>query len=460
MKTTHLATFVTVVACGLAGACDLDVPDLNDPGIDQLEDSPTRANVTAACTGLLIGNRAPYAATTGYVSQLGVLGREAYVFDAADPRLINELLSGELNPGSPFGGGFWAGPYANIRLANIVQRVVDRVADFSGAEQAAILGFSRTIEALDLLVVINTHDSNGAVIDTDVDLDDGLGAIVGKDVVLTEIARMLDEAADDLAAAGDAFPFPLSSGYAGFDTPPAFLTFTRAIRARVALYAGDAPGALAALAGSFLDESAATIAALDVGVYHTFSTASGDVQNGLISPNIYVHPSVATGAQLQASLDPDARVLRKVAVTPTPGSAQGLTSDLVFTIYGGPSASVPVIRNEELILLRAEARLATGDPVGARMDLDRIRTVSGGLDPLSEAPAPTGTELRAEVIYNRAYSLLFEGGHRWIDARRFGVIDQLPADLDTHLHNLRYPIPLAECNARPADEPACMLGSR
>ena len=42
--------------------------------------------------------------------------------------------------------------------------------------------------------------------------------------------------------------------------------------------------------------------------------------------------------------------------------------------------------------------------------------------------------------------------------RRFGRMMTLPLDMPDHVRNVRYPIPLAECNARPG-EPACELGS-
>ncbi|MCB9561345.1 MAG: RagB/SusD family nutrient uptake outer membrane protein [Kofleriaceae bacterium] len=456
MRRIASITTAITLAGALAAGCTLDVPDLNNPGIDQLEDNPTPSAVSAACTGLLIGNRGNTAAANGVVVQLGILGREAYNFDQADPRFIGELLEGELAAGSPFGGNFWAGPYANIRLANIVQRATDKVADYTAADKAAIHGFVDTIEALDLLRVAITRDSNGAVIDTDRALDEPLGAIVGKDAVYAEIARLLDAGATALDDGGDAFPFALSTGYAGFDTPATFRTFNRALRARVAAYQGDYAGTLDALDESFLDDTAATVADLDVGVYHSYSTGAGDAVNNLINPNIYAHPSIVADAEAQAGGAPDARLTRKVTTTDAPGSAQGLTSDQVFTIYGGPGARVAIIRNEELLLLRAEARWGTDDLDGARADLDLVRAVSGGLDPLS--PTITSAELEDDLLYERRYSLLFEGGHRWVDLRRFDRLDDLPLDMPSHVRNARYPIPLAECNARPG-EPACDLGS-
>jgi hypothetical protein len=457
MRTTLFASLLALV--GLSTGCDLDVPDLNDPGIDQLEDNPTRTTVGAASTGLLIGNRANTAQANGLVAQLGILGREAYNFDQADPRFIGELLQGPLNPGSPFGGNFWLLPYANIRIANIIERVASEVPDYSAEELAAVLGFAKTIEALDLLVIAVTRDENGGVLDTDRGLDEELAPIVSRDDMLTGIADLLDEAAGDLADAGAApFPFALSNGYAGFDTPETFVTFNRAIRARVAVYREEWQNAITILGDSFLDDTAA----FDVGVYHSYSTASGDQVNNLINPNIWVHPSIE--ADLQTG---DTRLAAKTVEVPPEeaGSAAGLTSDRKFTIYAGPESPVPIIRNEELILIRAEANLRLDDLDTARADLDLVRAAHGLAALPAGAPAD---ELEDELLYNRRYSLLFEGGHRLIDVRRMGRTEDLPLDVPSdpdqlpHVRNVRYPIPSAECNARggPDVEPACALGSQ
>jgi starch-binding outer membrane protein, SusD/RagB family len=450
MRNTSI--FVLVATLAATSACDLDVPDLNNPGIDELSENPTASGVSAACTGLLIGTRRNHAAANGYVAQLGILGREAYNFDQADPRFIGELLQGSLNAGSPFGGNFWALPYSNIRLANTVLTAVDKVAEFSAADKAGIKGFTKTIKALDLLEVINTRDDIGAVIDTDKPITE-LGAIATKDAVFAEIARLLDEGAMDLSAAGDEFVFSLSSGFDGFDDPMGFRTFNRALRARVAAYQKSYAVVLSALAESFIDDMVTTVAELDVGVYYSYSTGAGDTTNALINPNIFAHPSLATDAMGTVK---DLRFTRKVKMAEKPGSAQGLTSDLVFTLYSSPGSPVPLIRNEELLLLRAEAKFFTSDVTGAVADLNLVRTVSGGLPALSGG-APTEAEFVTALLYEREFSLLFEG-HRWIDVRRFGKLDTLPLDKADHTRNRRYPIPLAECNARPG-EPQCALDS-
>jgi len=450
------ALFALCASVAALSACGIDVPDLNNPPIEDLRDNPTRENVIAATTGLIIGQRGDVAAANGYVAQLGILGREAYNFDGADPRFIGELLAGPLQKGSPFGGNFWAGPYANLHLGSLVVAGADTAAGFSDSERAGVKGFAHTMMALDLLRVIVTHDTVGAVIDVDNPVDE-LAPIVGKDAVYAEIARLLDDSATELGAAGTAFAFPLPSGFTGFTTPASFLTFNRAIRARVAVYTGDYAGALTALGGSFLDDTVANLDGLNVGAYYTFSTRPNDLTNGLVNSNIWAHPSLKADAQTNGAAV-DARFTRKVRQLAMGDGAGMLESDLKFNAYSA-TAPVPIIRNEELLLLRAEALWGLNDPAmlpAAIADLNRVRTISGGLAAL--ATTLTADQVEDELLYNRRYSLMFEGGHRWIDLRRFDRLTDLPLDREGHVRNQRYPIPQAECDARPG-EPACTVES-
>jgi hypothetical protein len=459
MHLTRLAAlaFGGVVGSLVIPACSLDVPDLNNPGLDELETHPTSVSIGAACTGLLIGNRGNLAAENGYVVELGILGREAYNFDSADPRYVGELLQGKLSAASTFGGNFWAFPYANLRLGNIILHAVDtidEVADkdrgvpngLTRKDKAAVRGFTNTIGALDLLQVIVTHDENGAVIDLTFDLSKPLPPIVSREATYQKIVSLLDGALPDLDAADETFPFPLSDGFAGFDTPATFRTFNRAIRARVAIYMKDYAAALTALAMSFIDDAGdGGMPNFNRGVYYTYTTRTGDQTSALINPNIYAHPSLATDAMMNGATI-DNRYTDKVTTAKKPGSVGNLSSTLAFTKYASPSSPVPLIRNEELILIKAEALFYTNDVAGAVRELNVVRQKSGGLPAYSGLP--NETTFVNELLYERRYSLLFEGGHRWIDLRRFGKA--LPLDNpDTDVANVRFPIPLPECNARP-----------
>jgi len=144
----------------------------------------------------------------------------------------------------------------------------------------------------------------------------------------------------------------------------------------------------------------------------------------------------------------------KVTPIPEPRTVQGINAEHVFTIYGTNTTPIAIVRNEELILLRAEARFFTGDQVGALDDINFIRTTAGGLAP--RGPFLSTADFVTELLYQRRYSLLFEGGHRWIDARRHGRLSALPLALPTHRIFSRFPFPEAECLARvPAPTAGC-----
>jgi hypothetical protein len=453
MRATRLIASVAVLL--FASACkDLVVPDFNNPGLDDLINNPTPTKIAQASQGLLVGTRVGIGEQNGYVSLLGIVGRESYNFDPADPRFITEMLVGPLDGGSPaFGGNLFASPYRNVRNANILLGAVETVVGLTPAQKSAVVGFAKTIQALDYLLVINTRDDLGAPIDVNIGPTDAPAGIATKVAVFTQIATLLDDGLVALNGGGTAFPFAVSPGFADFGTPANFTRFNRALKARVEVYRGNYAAALTALNGSFLD----TGASLTLGAYQSYTTGSGDTPNALFDPTgraILAHPSILTDAELKANGTLDARALAKVAHLPEEHSVQGVTSDLVFTIYNSNVAPIAIIRNEELILLRAEARWFTNDVVGALSDINFIRTTSGGLAP--RGPFINQSDFVTELLKQRRYSLLFEGGHRWIDTRRFGLLATLPKALPSHTVPTRFPFPEAECLARvPAPSQGC-----
>jgi starch-binding outer membrane protein, SusD/RagB family len=445
----RVKVYCLLALLGFGAACtNLVAPDFNNPSIDELQQNPTRAGAIAAATGLLIGARANIADFNGYVSLMGILGRESYNLDGADPRFIVEMLEGNLNPGTPaIGGNLWARRYENIRNANILLNALEVLPDdpavgMTATEKEATRGFAKTIQALDFLLVINTRNTNGAAIDVDRPIDAEPASIESPEVVLAHVVTLLEEAQGHLQNAGAAFPFPLSDGFTGFDTPATFLRFNRALLGRVEVYRGNFAGALVALNGSFLS----TAASLDLGVYHVYSGRSGDITNALVDPDLYAHPSVETDAEEQPDGQLDARFLRKVVEVAQADPQRGLTSDLKFTpLYPSPTAPVAIIRNEELILLRAEANIGLGNVEAAAEDINFIRENSGGLEPRGDL---TAANILDELLRQKRYSLLWEGGHRLIDLRRYNRLEELPLDEPTHQINAEFPIPLDEQLAR------------
>ena len=441
---------LAIVAATAAGACgDLTVPDYNNPAVDEFVNNPTPGAVRAAATGLQIGARFGLTDRTGYVAMLGVVGRESYIIDSSDPRYVSELLQGPLSNSGAFGAGMWTPRYANIRNANLLLQALENVEGFSAAETEAIRGWAKTWQALDFLLVINTRDTNGAPIAVEGDVNVP-APFASKAAVFAHIVSLLEQGRTHLLAGGAEFPFSIGRGLAGFNTPQTFLQLNRALRARVAVYLGDYATANTLFPQTFLDLGDD----LDAGAYHTFASSEGQ-GNDLANAFTYARPALVTDAETQADTAlPDQRVLDKIGPHASPRSQQGVSSDKAFLLYPDASADLPIIDNEELILLRAEARWFTGDRPGAMADLNRVREHAGGLAPVAQ-PA-TDAAFVDLLLKERKYSLMFEG-HRWVDARRFGRLESLGRDVATHTIVPRWSIPESECLARGLPSP-CDLG--
>ncbi|HEX6746465.1 MAG TPA: RagB/SusD family nutrient uptake outer membrane protein [Longimicrobium sp.] len=444
-RTIAAGVLGAALALGACSGSDLDIPQYNNPSIEELENNPTPEGIKAAAVGMQINAKANITDRTGYVSLLGIVGRESYTLDVSDPRYISELLVGPVTNSGAFGAGLWTTRYADVRLGNIILHALDVVQGMTDPQKAAVRGFVKTMQAYDLLLVINTRDVNGAPIDVDRPLNGDLAPIAPKAAVFAQIVALLDAGRTDLQAGGSSFPFPLSSGYAGFDTPANFIKFNRALKARVDAYMQNYTAAITDLNASFVS----TASPLTLGVYNTYGSGS-DAPNELANPVIFAHPSIVTDAEHKPDATLDNRVLTKIK-TVDPRTVSGVGSDKAFTMYESNTSPVPIIRNEELILLRAEARWFTGDKPGATADLNFIRTTSGGLAAIAQ-PASDAAFITA-LLRQRRYSLLFEGGHRWIDSRRFGRLTDLPLDQPSHIRIAAFQVPLSECDARSLPSP-------
>ena len=81
-------------------------------------------------------------------------------------------------------------------------------------------------------------------------------------------------------------------------------------------------------------------------------------------------------------------------------------------------------------------------------DLNQVRTNAGKLAPTTVTIASPDTAFVTQLLYNRRYSLLWEQGTRWIDARRFGRLSSIPLQVSGGSVPVAMPVPDAECNAR------------
>jgi hypothetical protein len=444
-----VAAASTVALLGVA-CSDPMIPDYNNPQLPAV--IPSADQLQNQVTGLVAGDREQHAF---FILVLETMGRDAYRIDGADPRYIQQPL-GQFSPGAFLVDFTWNSTYRTILGAQRLTQGVEGSPAVTAQEKAGVQGFAKTIQALEYIKAIETRDSLG------VPIASGTGAIDPircKPAVLTYISGLLDDAATNLGAAGTTFPFTLPGGFTGFTTPATFLKFNRALAAKVHIYRGfvayktagnpidatELNAAITALDASFYTPTPANFR---VGVYHTFSTASGDLQNGNYNRAVYrANPKVLseaeTGDLRLSKIQEDASYQLKLPGTPPPAQ-----SDIIFLNITGPLTPLPIIIDEQLVLMRAEALWGLNRDAEALVLINTVRQ-NYGLGQRLIGSFATRLDILREILKQKRYSLLFESGDRAVDYQMFGLWSELGKELQPPGDGPHViPFPSAEINAR------------
>ncbi|HLZ44465.1 MAG TPA: RagB/SusD family nutrient uptake outer membrane protein [Gemmatimonadales bacterium] len=430
-------SLATVAAVAVTG-CNLDLTNPNNPTV-----SGALSNPRAATTRMIVGVMATYRANRpDQIRAFGSFGRETYYMFITDGRFITGPLRDWRQNNSFDAGTQWGARYGNYRNAYEAEKIVNTTTALTAAEKAGALGVLDLFEALDMLHVIEARGPIGAVVDM-TDDPNAVLPVVSQDSTYGWISAKLDASLAELNAAGATFYFPIYNGFGvGVpSTPAGFAEFNRAIKARVEVKRGSLgcatcyATALTALGGTWID----TTASINNGVYVIYSTAAGDALNtvgvgGSTANDEYVHPGIDSipGVTL------DNRWVRKIGSgcpASSPRSEVGVSATHRPCTYASNTASIPVVRNEELWLIRAEAEWFTGAKAAAIADLGTVRTKSGGASggtPAVAFAAPVAdSQFVRELLLQRTLSL-YQEAQRWPDYRRFGRLadlGKLPQDV-------------------------------
>ena len=409
-------TLLLLLAAAVLTSCKKEYGNLNSPTIEDYLKNASKDQLNGLVTGTLSGMRNNEGT---YLDAVSVIGREIYRFSNADPRFVTELLgsgSTTLNSTGFYITNPWASRYRAVKNCNVLIEAATNSTIISPEEKKAYTGFAKTLKAYELLLNLNLTYSNG--IRVDVADPNKLGPILGYDASITAIAALLDEAKADLT--GSSVAFSLSPGFTGFTDAAGLTKFNRALAARVDVYRKQWSAALTDLNASFLDLNGD----FNTGISEQFSTGSGDQLNSAFFPQNQngevrlAHPSYAT--DITAGDDRIGKATLRTAAA----SNAGLSGDRDVWVYRSSTAPIPIIRNEELILIYAEANIQSNSLPNAVIALNKIRT---GHNLPVYAGAVTQPALIDEMLKQRRYSLFFEG-HRWIDMRRYDKLGALPID--------------------------------
>lgn len=464
--TTLLLGAAALVA---AGCKDNPVANpIDAPTVDALSGPLTRITLQQLATGVLAQDRSS-ANVFAYAIEGGIFARDVYRIDASEPRFVQETLGGNPDPGSFAGGGAWAGYYTAFRAASTLIAATANApsTEFTTAEINATKGFIKTIKALDYWRVIELHDTVGMAIQTDDPA--AVTDIRCKQAVLSYIAALLDSANTDLTAAGGTavLPFKLPTGFTAFGRDYSIVSnivkFNRGLKGKVDFYRGlDRKNPTPALFPTAITEltqalggaaaGAVPVADFTKGPYYVFVPGgSENTPNTISDAKIGLNPLV--GDSVQAG---DTRGSKIVARTPLSGFGISTSITYVGAVASTANQARPlgILRDEELVLLRAQAYIEAGQLANAILDINSVRT-SYGLAPV--AP-PDKTSAINAVLYEKRYSLLFEGPQRLNDLREYGRLNStyLRPETTTDPYNAALPIPRAELNARGVTtNPAC-----
>lgn len=416
----------------LFASCKKDYGDLNNATVQAYTTNATEGELNNLVSGTESGLRTNLAL---YLDDCGIIGREMYHFSPSEPRYVTDLLgaSGATLSNSTFYiTNPWASRYQVIKNCNVLIQSAQGTSLITAAQEAGYVGFAQTIKAYQLLLCLNLTDSNGIRIN--VSDPNALGPFVGYSDALAAISSLLDSGATQLANASVAFTL---AGFAEYSDAAGLLQVNRALAARVDVYQSNWAQALTDLNASFFNLNGS----LTDGVFDVFGTGSGDQLNTFYIPQNttgevrVAHPSYETDV-----LAGDDRAGKATLRTVGAASLDGLSSDYDVWVYTSSTAPVPIIRNEELILIYAEANIQQNNFNNAITALNIIRNAHG-------LPAYSGAQTSAalitELLYERRYSLFCEG-HRWIDLRRYGLLGTLPIDRPGDQVWSEFPIPVSE----------------
>jgi starch-binding outer membrane protein, SusD/RagB family len=442
MKRVYILFIAAGLLCTING-CKKNVFKVDESTIDPnlvaeevVLANPSKAQIIQLCKGLESAFRNGY---TDFIQSTGTVGREVVSSRSTDNRFYTELLgtnttqftdptAGANDPAGIF-NGYYAAFSATRRRAELLVRTANNATTITAGEKKAVEGFARTIQAFVTLNLLNMQGKNG-IRETFSDLNvSGDLLKPGKFGTYASGLIVVKKYADDglaalTAAAGASFPFKVNSGFASIATPDDFKKFNRAVAARIAMYQNDWPGVLAAVNSSYFSLTGNVTA----GPSFVWSTAANDFTNTLfVTANNSGQPYVVFNEVIAAVEAGDTRFTgstAKAQARTSPRVSGAFTSTHEVRIYSSNISPAAIIKNEELILMYAEAKAeenTAGSLADAVLAINKIRTSYG----LSAYAGTVGkAELITEILKQRRFSLFWEG-HRWFDMRRRNLLSQI-----------------------------------
>ncbi|AQG78786.1 RagB/SusD family nutrient uptake outer membrane protein [Spirosoma montaniterrae] len=416
----HTSILLAGMLAGSFTACNPlqteQVIDPNFPSVGAVSANASKAQLDALAIGQISLARGTNATGYGtYLLIVGTIGKELFNFNGTESRWMTELNGTRPIDNSAFYNGATTTFGLPVRQANITLASLNNTSSVSDAQKNGYRGIANTYKGLAYLYMLNAQGTNGIRLNVEDPFKPSKLASYAES--LAGIAKILDEGATQLDQAGTAFAFTTPSGLAGFNTPATFKRFNRAIALRVAIYQADWAKAATLLPQTFYNASGD----LNVGPRNTYNPTPPDVQNPLL--NTSSSQIVGVKEVFEAAEPGDKRLakVRKLDAPLTYTSGVNYSTPYLTNMFTSASDAIPIIRNEELVLIAAEIAAQQGNVAEATRNINIVRTAAGLPN---YAGATTKDALINAILKERLYSLFYEG-HRWVDMRRYNKLGEI-----------------------------------
>lgn len=412
----HTSILLTGLLVGTFSACNPlkteEVIDPNFPSVGAVTNNATKPQLDALSIGQFALNRNGLGT---YLLVTGTIGKELFNFNGTESRWMTELNGTRPIDNSAFYNGATTSFGLPVRQANITLAALNNTSSVTEAQKNGYRGIANTFKGLAYLYMLNAQGTNGVRLNVEDPFNPSKPASYAES--LTGIARFLDEGATQLDQAGATFPLTLPTGFAQFNTPALFKRFNRAIALRVAIYQADWAKAATLLPQTFYNATGD----LNAGPRNTYNATPPDIQNPLLNTS---SSQIVGVKEIWDAAEPGDRRLAKVRKLDTPLTyTSGVTYSTPYltNMYTSASDAIPIIRNEELVLIAAEIAAQQGNTAEAVRHINIIRTAAGLAN---YAGATTKDALINAILRERTYSLFYEG-QRWVDARRYNKLNEI-----------------------------------
>lgn len=465
------AGVVVALAGGTAACSNALIPEFNAP----TSVSATPTGIQNAVIGVINTSRFD---VFNYITYVYGFARDATQFQSTEGGYDSELLGQSPISNADFiGFTLWDFEFRDARTVNDMIAILPKVTPAYTPQQIATLtGVGQTLKAMNFMWVAETHDTLGVPVAGVANPTSNAPAplLCNKDV-WQYIVSLLDSGnADLLVDSTTPMPVILPPGFSVVSaTAGSFRAFNRALAGKAGLELAYAisrapdstsvgvtdPAAQAALlradsaiqASALYNPGALIAGGLNEpnGVYFDFSGASGDQPNPINTSLTTLYFLVDFAPDFDTT---DARVKTKFAPNPNQ-VGQPNYANLVMnppTLYNGypnVNSSIPIIRNEELVLLRAQIHIAQHDWATAMQMINAVRTTVGG-EPAYGALA-SYVPVREALLHEQRLSTTYEmGGDRLLSLRWYSLVRSRLHDFSNDLQTTVLPIPQGEDAAR------------